>query len=72
MEGNLKRSDVNKQIKEKTLKDLEIIKEQIESNVKLLKTAIYSMDVNILNNLIGWSKGSIDKAKNRLLDKDFG
>jgi len=70
-EGHLKHPRVSPKMKQKIREELDRIEKRIEHNAKLLEESVLTLQVNKLNNLINWSKESIDNAKLRLLDTDF-
>ena len=70
-EGHLKSRRVSKEMKNKIKQKLAKIEKRIDINSKLIKESVLTLEVQILDNLIGWSADSIKKAKLRLIDANF-
>ncbi len=66
----VKPPDISKSIRENIIKELKMIEKRISFNSLLLEKAVF-LNPNILNNLKGWAKKSIKKAKKRLNDENF-
>ena len=57
--------------KTKYLNELKRIAKRIKFNSDLLEKTIISLNLELLDNLIGWDNSSIIKLKRRIMDLDF-
>jgi len=70
-EGHLKKTITSPQKKREIQAELDEFEKQIEYNSRLIEEAVLTQNKVLLKNLFGWTKNSINKAKSRLLDKNF-
>ena len=70
-EGHLKSKRVSVESKNKIKQELAKIEKRIDVNSKLIKESVLTLQVQMLDNLIGWSADNIKKAKLRLIDANF-
>jgi len=70
-EGHLKSKRVSVESKNKIKQKLAKIEKRIDINSKLIKESVLTLQIQILDNLIGWSPDSIKKVKLRLIDAKF-
>lgn len=70
-EGHLKSKRVSVESKNKIKQKLAKIEKRIDINSKLIKESVLTLQVQMLDNLIGWSADSIKKVKLRLIDTNF-
>lgn len=71
LELKLAKTDISKSNQKDALIQLDEIKKKIKVNSDLLERAVFSLNPDLLDMLIGWEKESILKAINRLMNLDF-
>lgn len=71
LESQIAKDRISEVIKAQIKQKLEDIKEIIIYNTSVIQKAVLDFNPVILNQLIGWRDRDIEKAKERLMDKDF-